>query len=444
LEKKYETTERAHKLLQERAFSVKRRRFIHSTAAAGLAAVSAHADAETVLSGDKVLKNRAKEIRKKGKTVKPSSERLRWWQEARFGMFITWGVYVLEGRGEWIRYQEHIPFKEYARLADRFKPRSFNPRDWVTAAQDTGMKYIVFVTRHHDGYCLFDSRVSDFTSTETAAGRDFVAEFAEACHDAGMRMGLYYSLIDWRFPGVLPHGVKVDDATLAPMVEQAHSQVRELLTNYGTVDILWYDMLMPYDSDRWRSSELNEMARNLQPDILINNRAGLPEDFGTPENVIIPENRAWEACYTMNRSWSYCPTDHNYKPPAELIRLLASCVSDGGNLLLNVSPDPDGRIPAVQMDRLNAIGKWMRTNGDAIYGCGKSPVSAPALGLATKKGNKVYLLLQRWPGATLPFAWCGSNLIAARLRQRTNLSPWNVKMTGYGSRTSRKKLPIPT
>ncbi len=330
-------------------------------------------------------------------------------------MFIHWGVYAIPGRGEWIMYQEHIPVDEYATLANRFNPSAYDPAAWVAAAQDAGMKYMVLTTRHHDGFCLFDSKVSEFTSVKTAAKRDLVGEFVAACRSTGMRIGFYYSLVDWRFPGVLPRSVKRDPSVYQPMIDQAHAQVRELLTNYGTIDILWYDMLDPHDPQLWRSKKLNAMARTLQPNIVINNRAGLPEDFGTPENQIVAENRPWEACYTMNRSWACCPSDRNYKPARELIRLLASCASGGGNLLLNVSPDAEGRIPLEQDLLLKAIGRWLRVHGKAIYGAEKPPFEAPALGMASRVGNRVYLLLQRWPGATLPFAWCGSKVTAARL-----------------------------
>ena len=344
-----------------------------------------------------------------------ANDRLAWWREARFGMFIHWGVYAIPGRGEWILYQEHIPFEEYAKLADAFRPAAYDPHNWVRLAQEAGMKYMVLTTRHHDGYCLFESQVSDFTSAKTAAGRDLVAGFVDACRAANMRFGFYYSLVDWRFPGVLPVSVRRDASVYEPMVEQAHAQVRELLTNYGPVDILWYDMMTPHDTALWRSEELNAMVRQLQPGILINNRAGLPEDFGTPENQVVPEERAWEACYTMNRSWGCCPSDRNYKSTSELIRLLVSCVSDGGNFLLNVSPDADGQIPAPQRERLKEVGRWMHVNGKSIFGGGPTPFGAPALGMATQVGNRVYLHIQRWPGTTLPFAWCGTKVSGARV-----------------------------
>ena len=156
-----------------------------------------------------------------------SDDHMQWWHEARFGMFIHWGIYAIPAHDAWLMYQEHIPFEEYKVLADQFNPQEYNPADWVALAKAAGMKYIVITTRHHDGYCLFDSKVSDFTSVKTAAKRDLIAEFAEACHAAGMRLGLYYSLVDWRFPGVLPHGTREGDAVYKPLVDQAHAQVRE-------------------------------------------------------------------------------------------------------------------------------------------------------------------------------------------------------------------------
>ena len=297
-----------------------------------------------------------------------SKARIAWWQQARFGMFIHWGDYSVPARDAWIMYQEHIPFKEYKQFAQQFNPHDYNPAQWVAMAKDAGMKYIVITTRHHDGFCLFDSKVSDFTALKTGAGRDLIAEFADACHAAGMRMGFYYSLVDWRFPGVLPYGTRKDDATYKKMVDQAHAQVRELLTNYGTVDILWYDMLVPNDPVLWRSKELNAMARKLQPNIIINDRAGVPGDFATPENVVSARPGPWESCYSMNRSWGYARYDRNYKSVNEILRLLGSCSSQSGNFLLNVAPDADGRFPIESVERLRSIGQWMRVNGKAIYG----------------------------------------------------------------------------
>ena len=328
-------------------------------------------------------------------------------------MFIHWGVYSTLGRGEWVFYQEHMTCDEYAQFAKAFQPRNYHPADWVALAQDSGMKYVVLTTRHHDGFCLFDSAASDFTSVKTGPGRDLVAEFADACHSAGMRMGFYYSLEDWRFPGQLPHLPRKADDVYAPMVEQAHAQVRELCSNYGKVDLLWYDGGFP--AGVWRPEELNAMARSLQPGIVINDRAGTPEDFGTPENVIVPQERPWEACYTMNDSWGYATYDLNYKPPRELLRLLATCAAHGGNLLLNIGPDGDGNVPVEAVRSLRIMGQWLRANGKAIYGAVRSPVPSPALGWTSRVGDRVYLLVQRWPGSELALGWCGGTVKAARV-----------------------------
>lgn len=345
-----------------------------------------------------------------------NNSKMQWWKDAKFGMFIHWGVYsLLGGRGEWQLYQEHIPFSEYALLADQFNPQQYNPKEWVAKAKEAGMKYIILTTRHHDGFCLFDSKVSDFTAPKTGAKRDLIAEFATACHAAGIRMGFYYSLQDWHLPGVLPQGGPVSPSTMKLLREQAHAQVRELLTNYGVVDILWFDAPAPNDPESWRSKELFEMVRKLQPNIIINDRASLPGDFATPENVVIAQSRPWESCFTMNRTWGYAPYDRNYKPTHEIIRLLASCASQGGNFLLNVSPDGEGTIPIEQIEILNNVGKWMQVNGKAIYGAGPSPVVAPNLGFTARVNNKVYLMIQRWPGSTAPFAWCGSKVKSACL-----------------------------
>ena len=343
----------------------------------------------------------------------PKKPDMTWWQEARFGMFIHWGVYSIPGRGEWLMYQEHVPFEEYALLADQFNPKNFNPKAWVAKAKEAGMKYVVLTTRHHDGFCLFDSKVSDFTAPKTGAKRDLIREFADACHEAGMRMGFYYSLTDWHFPGVLPQGYPVSKPTMKLLVDQAHAQVRELLTNYGKVDILWFDGLSPNDPVGWRSKELLAMARQLQPEIIINDRSGIPGDFGTPENSVTAQDRPWESCFCMNRTWGYAPYDRNYKPVDELLRLLVSCTSQKGNFLLNVSPDGEGTLPKEQLENLENIGKWMKRNGKGIYGAGPSPIAASNLGMASRVKDKVYLFIQRWPGSTVPLAWVGSKVKSA-------------------------------
>lgn len=342
-------------------------------------------------------------------------ENIAWWQEARFGMFIHWGLYAISGRGEWQMYQEHVPVADYSQLAQQFNPQAYHPDEWVRLAQSAGMKYIVLTTRHHDGFCLFDSKTTDFTAPKTAAGRDLIAEFVAACRRAKMPFGFYYSLVNWRFPGVLPISPETPDSVYLPMIDEAHAQIRELCTRYGKVDILWYDMQVPSDTVLWRAHALEKMVRELQPEILINDRCGLPGDFATPENSIAAKKRPWEACFSMNRTWGYAKYDYNFKSPHELLRLLATCVAEDGNFLLNVAPDANGKIQPEVVAILNGIGQWLRQNGEAIYGAGPSPIIAYNLGLTTRVGNQVYLLVQRWPGSPVPFAWCGSPVKSARI-----------------------------
>jgi alpha-L-fucosidase len=329
-------------------------------------------------------------------------------------MFVHWGLYSLLGRGEWVMYREHIPAEEYRRLADDFKPRQYIPRDWVALAQDAGMRYVVLTTRHHDGFCLFDSKVSDFTAPRTAARRDLVAEYVDACRVAGMRIGFYYSLADWRFPGGLfnlPFDAKID---YEPMVEQAHTQIRELLTNYGPVDILWYDGQHP--GDIWRSSELQAMVRALQPAIVTNDLPGARGDYATHEQTADGDDRPWEACFTMNDCWGYVPDDDNYQTVTQILGTLGICAGKSGNLLLNVGPDGEGRIPRPAVDRLRQVGAWMRTNGKAIYGSSRTVLRPPSeVGCSTRVGDRLYLLLHRWTGPTFALAWVGNRVLHARL-----------------------------
>ena len=343
-------------------------------------------------------------------------ERMRWWNQARFGMFIHWGVYSIPARGEWVMHVERIPAEEYAPLAQRFKPSRFDADEWVGLAKEAGMKYMVLTSRHHDGYSLFDSHVSDFTSVKTAARRDFAAEYVRACHRAGMRVGFYYSLLDWRWPAYLA-GPQKDPKGFAKLVEYVHAQVRELCTQYGKIDVLWYDGGWPHDAKAWRSAELNAMVRELQPRIIINNRSQLPEDLDTPEQHIAASKpgRAWESCMTMNDNWGYSAGDDNWKSTKQLIMNLARCVSGGGNLLLNVGPKSDGTFPAPSVKRLKEMGAWMKVNGESIYGCGRCPFGGGMIGLTTAKASTVYLHVFRWPGEEACIAGIKNKVRSARL-----------------------------
>ena len=365
--------------------------------------------------------------------MKNYEERVKWFNEARFGMFIHWGLYSILGRGEWVMYRERIPKEEYRKLADRFNPSNFNAKEWVNLAERAGMKYMVLTTRHHDGFRLFNSNVSDFTSVKTASKRDFVAEFVKACRERGMRIGFYYSLLDWRFPGYFNREKYPE--SFKEMVEQAHSQIKELMTNYGKIDYLFYDgewipgiefnrsLLESGESSEiaklWRSRELNAMVRNLQPDIIINNHSGLAEDVDTPEQHIVAskEGRCWECCMTIGDGWGYVKYDPNLKSTAQLIQHLVYCASGGGNYLLNVGPKPDGTIPEEFIQQLTEIGEWMKVNGESIYGSERVPegFGTSAIGTVTAKGNKVYFHIFRWSGKEAVIVGIKNKVLSTRL-----------------------------
>ena len=340
---------------------------------------------------------------------------MRWWVEARFGMFIHWGLYAIPARGEWVMFCERIPKAEYAKLADRFNPKKFNADKWVALAKEAGMKYMVLTTRHHDGFCLFDSDVSDFTSGKTASKRDFVAEYVQACKKAGIKVGFYYSLLNWRWPEYWK-GPEKDPEGWRKFREYVHAQVRELMTKYGKIDILWYDGAWPNSPEAWGSKELNAMVRSLQPDIIINNRSGLPEDFDTPEQRIEGSKRPWESCMTIDDLWwGYCPGDPNLKSPMQLVRNLTKCVAGGGNYLLNVGPRSDGTIAPEQASRLKAVGRWLKKNGESIYGAGPAPFAQPHLGQVTAKGNRAYVHVMCWPGKEMCVAGVKNKVLNASM-----------------------------
>src|SRR6266700_2923590 len=295
------------------------------------------------------------------------ARRMKWWHEARFGMFIHWGLYSVLGRHEWVMENEGIPVAEYEQLAKRFKPKPNAARDWARLAKAAGEKYMVMTTKHHEGFCHFDSKLTDYCAPKQGPGRDLVKEYVTDARAEGMRVGFYYSLMDWHHPD----GARcaTDEAARRRFVEYIHTHIRELLTNYGKIDVLWYDVSWPLDAAGWESERMNKMVFELQPDIIVNNRNKLPGDFSTPEQKIVAETngRAWESCMTLNDSWGFQRADDYWKPSTTIIRTLISCVHDGGNSLLNVGPQPDGSVPADSMRVLSEVGRWMNTNGDAIY-----------------------------------------------------------------------------
>lgn len=344
----------------------------------------------------------------------------------RFGMFIHWGLYAIPGRGEWVRHFERISNEDYRNYYDEFDPTEFDPREWAAAAKAAGMKYAVLTAKHHDGFCMFDSALTDYKCTNTKCGRDLVGEYVQAFREAGLGVGLYYSLLDWHHPDY-PHyddpnhpmrqnpAYKDYKYNFENYLEYMHGQVRELCTNYGKIDIMWFDFSYgELFGEKWGATELVRMARALQPDMIIDNRleasgsgfgslaSGNPSefsgDFASPENVLPPEGILdatgrpipWEACITMNNHWGYCSADKDFKAPDMIIKKLVECVSKDGNLLLNVGPNARGRIPDESLEVLSGVGKWMRDNSESIYGCGCSGLGKPENGRITKKGNVLY------------------------------------------------------
>jgi alpha-L-fucosidase len=266
------------------------------------------------------------------------ARRMKWWHEAKFGMFIHWGLYSVVGRHEWVMENEAIPIGEYEQLAKRFNPRPNAAREWAKLAKRAGMKYMVMTTKHHEGFCHFDTKTTNYCAPKQAAGRDLVKEYVDAVRAEGLRVGFYYSLMDWHHPD----GARCADneAARRRFVDYTHAQLRELLTNYGKIDILWYDVPWPLEAAGWESERMNQMVFQLQPDIIVNNRNRLPGDFSTPEQRIQTEEggRAWEACMTMNDSWGYQAADDAWKTPKQVIRNLITGVSHPSNGKLRQPP----------------------------------------------------------------------------------------------------------
>jgi len=353
--------------------------------------------------------------------------RIAWFQDARFGMFLHFGLYSIPARGEWVRSDENITIEDYQPYFDAFDPVRFDARAWAKSAKDAGMKYVVLTAKHHDGFCLFDSQYTDYKITNTPFGRDLVREYVDALREQGLRVGLYYSLLDWHHPDYPHYGDRYHPLRNDPSasnegrkwenyVEYFHSQVRELCTNYGKIDLLWFDFSYnEMRGEKWGAAELMQMVRSLQPDILIDNRLevsgegfgslaeGHPTsyhgDFITPEKMIPPEGLrgkdgsplCWESCVTTNNSWGFCRDDPYFKPAGLLVKKLVECVSKGGNMILNVGPTAAGEFPAQTAETLRQLGLWMRQNGESIYGCGSAGLPKPDCGRFTRRGNALYL-----------------------------------------------------
>ena len=344
----------------------------------------------------------------------------------RFGIFLHWGLYSLLGQGEWVMTNQDIDFREYRMLAGAFAAPAFNAREWVTAIRQAGARYVCFTTRHHDGFSLFDTAQSDYNVVDASPlGRDVVRELADECRRQGLGIHFYYSLIDW-WREDAPRGRTGRGTGRDPRKEDADAyfdfmkaQLTELLTQYGPVGAIWFDGVWDQDQNPgfdWRLDELYGLIHRLQPACLvINNHHLAPfegEDAQTFERDLPGENSAGlsgqevsrlplETCQTMNHSWGYRITDCDYKPVDELVRYLVGAAGRGGNLLLNIGPQPDGRLPEAALERLAGIGEWLERHGETIYGTQAGPVTPRAWGVTTRRGDKVYLHILDWPDTEL-------------------------------------------
>jgi alpha-L-fucosidase len=293
---------------------------------------------------------------------------------------------------------------EYEKLADTWKPGEQPAREWAELAKQTGMKYMVMTTKHHEGFCLWDTKMTGYNAANNGPGRDLVAEFIEACREFDLRVGLYYSLMDWRHTDGA--ACARDMTARRRFLDFTQGAVRELCSNYGKIDILWYDVSWPLESpEQWESVKMNAMVRELQPDIIINNRSKLDEDFGTPEEQIAAEKagREWEACMTFNGSWGYMPSAVDWHSAREVVSMLRSAAAGRGNLLLNIGPRPDGSVPEEAVSILGDVGQWTKVNGEAFYGQvdRADKMERMPCGQWTVKGNQAYFWCSRWPGHEL-------------------------------------------
>ena len=358
----------------------------------------------------------------------PEADRhVQWWRQDRLGMFIHFGLYSVLGHGEWAMFTDSIPRQDYAKLAESFRPDPAAPAEWAQVAQRAGMKYMVLTARHHDGFALFNSRANDFNSAKTAAGQDIVGEFTEAARSRGLRVGLYYSPLDWRFPGYFMPDLYLDSAEA--MREQYHHEVEQLASDYGKIDLMWYDgggeqwlgfgglkfTGVKWESRSrddaykgrfsWRDGEVDQRLHQLQPEILVNDRTSAPGDWRTRENAGnlggFDNAQPWELCITLAGAWGYQPGAEP-RPLAELERLLIETASRDGNLLVNVGPAPDGHIPREQIARLEEFGGWLGAYGKAIYGTRGGPFLPTATMGSTRSGTTIYLHLLPSPDGSFP------------------------------------------
>jgi len=362
-------------------------------------------------------------------------QRMKWWTDDRFGMFIHWGLYSMPSRHEWVKKNERMTNEEYQKYFELFDPDMFNPKEWAKMAKQAGMKYAVITAKHHEGFCLFDSKFTDYKSTNTPYGKDILREWVDAFRAEGIKIGFYYSLLDWHNPDYTidrnhPQSQASDTAyermnkgrDMNKYREYIKNQVTELLTNYGEISVIWLDYSFPKGKQGkgrkdWDSENLLKIVRKLQPGILVNDRLDLLDvesgwDFTTPEQYKVskwPEVSGkrvpWETCQTFSGSWGYYRDENTWKDNKQLLELLIESVSKGGNLLLNVGPTSRGTIDYRAQDRLKAMGEWMQYNSRSIYGCTEAPpeFTAPDNCVMTYNPvtNRLYIHCLDWPMGVL-------------------------------------------
>ncbi len=360
-------------------------------------------------------------------------ERMQWWSDARFGMFIHWGLYALPARHEWVMSKEQISKKDYEKYVEFFNPDLYNPKEWATLAKNAGMKYVVFTAKHHDGFSMYDTKFSDYKVTNSPIGRDLLRELIDAFRAEGIRIGLYYSLIDWHHPDFLVnehiHPERNNTLEIAndknrdkkKFQKFLKNQLTELMSNYGQIDVLFADFSYPHKEngkgkEYWNSEDLYKQIRKLQPNIIVNDRLDLEEeggwDYKSPEQFM-PQNWVtykgekvpWETCQTFSGSWGYHRDQYSWKSPRQTIVMLIETVSKGGNLLLNVGPTARGVIQEEAVERLEATHKWMNYNSRSIYGCTAAPegfeVPDNCLLTYNPKTNRLYVHVLDWPFKTI-------------------------------------------
>ena len=337
-------------------------------------------------------------------TSAQKDKRMEWWKDDRFGMFIHWGLYSQAARHEWVKHNEKIDNAGYQKYFDEYNPDLFDPQKWARQAKAAGMKYAVLTTKHHEGFCMFDSKYTDYKAPNTGAKRDLVREYVNAFRAQGLKVGFYYSLLDWHHPNYAIDDIhpqspadKSDTAyarlnkgrDMAKYRQYMRDQITELLTNYGKIDILWLDFSFPRKDghgkgkDDWGSVELLKLIRKLQPGIIVDNRLDLDEykdgaDFETPEQVTTQElakyrGKTWETCQTFSGSWGYYRDEDTWKTHRQLLDLLITATSNGGNLILNVGPTARGEFDGRATRALDSLGYWMHANSNSIYDCTFAP-----------------------------------------------------------------------